>query len=178
MIGFVKRLFRRFRRGEKGNVTIEFVIIFPAFIVLFLSAFEAGILMTRWVMLERALDLSVRGLRLGAWSPPTHQELKDQICTDAAIIPDCDNSLLLELRPVSTETWQPLGTQATCIDRDSEIEPVVAFSGGNDNEMMLVRACAVFDPVFPSTGLGLRLPKDATGAYALISSSAFVNEPS
>ncbi len=42
---------------------------------------------------------------------------------------------------------------------------------------MLIRACAKFDPIVPTTGLGFRLPKDNTGAYALISSTAFVNEP-
>ncbi|MFV2034455.1 MAG: TadE/TadG family type IV pilus assembly protein, partial [Halocynthiibacter sp.] len=49
MTGFWAKFLRRFRRGEKGNVTIEFVIIFPVFMIIFLSAFEAGVLMTRWV---------------------------------------------------------------------------------------------------------------------------------
>ena len=42
---------------------------------------------------------------------------------------------------------------------------------------MLVRACAIFDPIFPITGMGLNLPLDASGAYQLAASSAFVNEP-
>jgi glycosyltransferase involved in cell wall biosynthesis len=33
------------------------------------------------------------------------------------------------------------------------------------------------DPIFPMTGLGFHLPKDNTGAYALVSATAFVNEP-
>jgi hypothetical protein len=43
--------------------------------------------------------------------------------------------------------------------------------------MMLIRACAKFDPLFPTSGLGFQLPRDNTGAYALIAATAFVNEP-
>jgi len=35
-------IFARFRRGQDGNATIEFVFLFPAFIFLFLTGFEAG----------------------------------------------------------------------------------------------------------------------------------------
>ena len=42
---------------------------------------------------------------------------------------------------------------------------------------MLVRACAVFDPYFPTSAWGLQLPLDASGGYQLVAMSAFVNEP-
>ena len=58
-----------------------------------------------------------------------------------------------------------------------DVQPVLEFTSGMDHDVMLVRACAVFDPMFPTTGLGLRLPKDETGAYSLVASSAFVVEP-
>ncbi len=48
---------------------------------------------------------------------------------------------------------------------------------GTSNEMMLIRACVMLDPIFPTTGMGFHLPMDGTGAYALVSSTAFVNEP-
>ena len=166
---------RRILRAEDGNATIEFVIIVPLFLTIFMSAFECGLLMTRNVMLERAMDISIRDLRLGA--TPTHDQLKQKICTLAAIIPNCMSTVLLELRPVSTTTWQPLGTTVTCVDRTQVIQPITQFLPGVKNQMMLVRACAVFDPIFPLTGLGLKLPKDASGGYQLIASSAFVNEP-
>jgi hypothetical protein len=45
--------------------------------------------------------------------------------------------------------------------------------------MMLIRACTVFDPIFPGTGIGQQLPRDASGeGYLIVSRSAFVNEPS
>ncbi|MEZ5796378.1 MAG: hypothetical protein R3D63_02055 [Paracoccaceae bacterium] len=42
---------------------------------------------------------------------------------------------------------------------------------------MIVRVCAVQDPFFPTTGLGLQLKADAEGGYQLIAASVFVNEP-
>ncbi len=174
----LRRVMHQFWRAETGTATIEFVIVFPVFITIFVSAFEAGLLKTRHVMLERSVDLAVRQLRLGTWVPPTHQELKQEICDHANIIPDCMNVMLLELRPVSTQTWSPLAEATSCVDRAEEIAPVTDFDGGQQNEMMLVRVCVIVDPFFPYTGLGLTLPEhDQTGGYALVSTSAFVNEP-
>ena len=72
---------------------------------------------------------------------------------------------------------EPLNTAADCVNRADDFTAVDQFTEGTDNEMMLVRACAIFDPIFPMTGLGFHLPKDNTGAYALVSATAFVNEP-
>jgi Flp pilus assembly protein TadG len=168
----------RAAKSEDGASTIEFVILFPFFIILVCSSIEMGVLMIRNVMLERALDLSVRGLRLGVWTPPTHEELKRSICNNAAILPDCMDTLLVELRVVSTETWQPLTTQATCVDRSEEVQPVTSVDAGTENDMMLVRACSKFKPMFHWTSVGQKLPTDNNGDYALVSTTAFVNEPS
>ena len=48
---------------------------------------------------------------------------------------------------------------------------------GLDNEMMLVRACYMFKPVFPSTGLGYAFTKDGSGRSKMVSLAAFVQEP-
>jgi len=67
--------------------------------------------------------------------------------------------------------------QASCIDRNETIQPVVKYENGLQNEMMMIRFCAVIDPLFPSFGLGYTMPKDASGGYRLVSMTAFVNEP-
>jgi len=174
---------RDLRRKEDGNATIEFAILFPAFIMIFLSAFESGLLMTRQVLLDRAVDLTVRDIRLRTWlpgPPPTHDELRQQICDRTGIIPDCMNSLLIEMRPVDRSTWTPLNVNATCIDKSQPIAPQQPpnFSTGGDDDLMLLRACAVFDPIFPMSDLGLKLARANTGDYALFASTVFVNEPS
>jgi hypothetical protein len=164
-------------RRENGNSAIEFALLFPAFITLFLVVVETGVMMTRGVMLDRAVDMSMRSLRLGTLNPMTHDSLKTNICTNSVVIPDCENVLLLELRPISTTTWEPLTNDVTCVDRTEDIQPVLEFDAGASNEMMLVRVCAVFDPFFPTTGLAAQLNLDDSGAYALVSTSAYVNEP-
>ncbi len=184
MIALSKSIAARFRRAagglardEGGTATIEFVLFFPVFMTIFMSTFECGLFMTRQVMLERAVDMSIRDLRMGLWVNPTADDLKTAICDIATIIPDCQDVVMLELRPVSTATWTPLDPNITCVERDEVIQPLVEWTNGVENEMMLVRACAVFDPVFPLTAMGLQLPVDASGGYAMSATTAFVNEP-
>lgn len=183
MVRFMKSLRARFgraSRGEEGNSSIEFIILFPFYVMLVCSSLEAGLLMVRHVMLERAVDMSVRGLRLGHWTPPTHDELRSSICNNAGLIRNCNDVMLLELRAVSTTTWEPLASGANCVDRSQPIKPVTEsteFNGGVGDEMMLIRACVKFEPFFPMSGMGAMMNKDGNGEYALISSTAFVNEP-
>lgn len=165
-------------RCENGTATVEFVILFPVFISIFGSAFEAGLLTTRQVMLERATEVAVRDLRLGLGTVATYDELKARVCNVAGIIPDCMSALHIELAPISTATWDMRTGATECIDRDEDITPVTSFTQGGSNELMLVRVCAVVRPMSPMTGLGLRLPKVNTSDYALVAASAFVNEPS
>ena len=54
---------------------------------------------------------------------------------------------------------------------------MVSFTPGVENEIMFIRVCYVVDPLFPSSGLGLRLKNDPTGGYRMIVTSAFANEP-
>ncbi len=169
---------RRLWRREDGNATIEFAILFPVLITMFLMSVELGVLLTRGVMLDRAVDISVRKLRLGTLSPMTAAGLKAEICKNSVIIKDCTNVLTVELRPISTTTWTPLNGAATCVDRSSPIKPVLDFIPGQKNKMMLVRVCSLFDPFFPTGGLAAQIvPTDHTGAYAMVSMSAYVNEP-
>jgi len=173
MADFIRNRWRR----ENGNATIEFVILFPMLITIFLVVFETGLLMIRGVMLDRAVDVSMRELRLGTLTPMTQQGLKDSICSRTVIISDCGNVVLVELRKISTTTWTPLGGPTTCVDRSETVQPVLAFESGLQNEMMLVRVCAVFDPFFPGVGLAAQMQLDGNGDYALVTVSAYVNEP-
>ncbi len=173
------RWLRRFRRQEDGSVTIEFVILFPAFLTIFLSATEAGIMMVRNVMLERGVDIAVRSLRLGSPSPDFDQ-LRTAICDNAFLISDCANTVQVELQPINTTTWTGLDNNPKCIDVTSQIAPVDAttYTLGSQNQIMVVRVCALFDVFFPSTSWGIAMPEFDDGRYALVSSSIFVNEPS
>lgn len=168
---------RQFHRAEAGSSTIEFVIIFPAFFTFFLSTFELGMLETRHVMMDRGLDIAVRKIRLGQLEPVTHEGFKQAVCNAAAIIPDCMNQIKLEMRRLDPFAWVAIPPVADCVDRNDANIAVREFTPGASNELMLIRACALFDPYFPTTGLGASLPRVSGGAYGLISAASYVIEP-
>ncbi|NBO20415.1 MAG: pilus assembly protein [Rhodobacteraceae bacterium] len=168
---------RRFWSDTRGQFSIEFVFILPPLIFLFMSGLECGMYMTRLVLLDRAMDITMRELRLGEIPSPSHETLKREICQLASHLSGCMDNLLLELRPIDRATWVLPSTDATCIDRAATVQPVTTFQTGQENDVMLVRACLRIDAFFPTTGLALALPQDALGGYALVSTSIFVNEP-
>ena len=168
---------RRFRRREDGNGTIEFVLVLPGFLLLFTSAYEGGVLSTRHVMLERGLDVTVREIRIGKIPFPTHENLVDRICDVASIIPDCTNQLRLEMINRNPRDWQTVSRDVQCIDREEEGVPVLNPPSQDNNELMILRVCALFDPMIPTNGLGKEIPKESGGAYALVATSSYVMEP-
>ncbi|MDP2737634.1 MAG: pilus assembly protein, partial [Pseudorhodobacter sp.] len=136
-----------------------------------------GLLMVRSTMLERAVDLTMRELRLGHFVNPDHAMLKADICARTVIIANCNDVLKLSLEPIDTATWVLPDSVPTCVDRAAEIQPVTEVSPGGAEEIMLVRACVIADALFPTTGIGLDLAVDALGGYGIYTESAFVNEP-
>ena len=177
-MNWLRHIFRRFRRADEGTSTVEFVIIAPVLFGLVFSVFESGWLLTKSMMLERGLDLAVRDLRLGSIPNVDRVDIRDRVCENSMFFRDCATSMTIELTPINSPADFP-NTQATCIDRAEELEPVVAFNPGAHVrlQIMFIRACVVTDPIFPGVGLGLGLTKDNTGGYRMITYSAFVNEP-
>jgi Flp pilus assembly protein TadG len=167
----------RFLGDRSGNATIEFVLLFPAFMFVMLAGIESGLTLTKKVMLERALDIAVRDLRLGLIENPTHAALRDRICQRTVVLGECTEALLLELQVIDEVAWVLPAQNAPCIDRSEEIAPLTTFDPGVSNQVMLVRACVLIEPLFPTTPYGLGLTLDPTGAFALRTASAFVNEP-
>ena len=173
----ILRRLRRFWRKQDGNATIEFVILFPALLTFLLSGIELGFIGLQHSMLERAMDLTVREIRLGTGTAPQHDDIKDMICDRAAFIPDCGTSLRLEMIQVDPRAWSEIPTAPDCTDKSEEVSPVRNFVNGQENELMVLRACAKIDPVFPTSGLGENLIKDEYGQYSLTATTVFVQEP-
>lgn len=167
-----------FRRRQDGSVTVEFAIVFPVFITIFLSVFEGGLLMSKLVMLDRGLDVTVRAIRLAPGDTAiTADAVKEMICENALILQDCAASIQIEMVVIPADTWTMPSANADCIDRTSEITPAVTFANGDENDIMFIRACVVVDPMFPTSGLGLALTKDESGGVRILASSAFAIEP-
>jgi hypothetical protein len=172
---------RRFKKGQDGNATIEFVIFFPALMGLFLMGFESGYYMLRNVMLERSVDISVRDVRFSNNSLPDFVALKQNICKNAHILADCEDTIQIELQPVATEPGAvaTLGNATQCRDVTSKDDPLDAtnYDIGQQNQMMLMRVCALSKPLFPSTRFSAGMVGDTQGNYAIVATAAFVTEP-
>lgn len=170
--------FRRFGASDDGSVALDFVIVLPIYLTILLSSFEAGYSMVRMVMMERALDIAVRDLRVGALGDfPTHGEVRARFCEEMSLMPNCLSEVMLEMRVINRNTWTGFDTDATCVDRTVTMEPMLQFTQGGSNEIVTIRSCAVFDPFFPTTRWGLGLKRDASGGYQMASMTVFVNEP-
>lgn len=177
MIKALAHKFRPFGRSEDGSATVEFAIVFPAVMTVLLSGIELGFVSLHHSALERAVDITVRDIRLGTGTAPQHDELKDLICQRAGFIENCSENLKLEMIQVDPRAWGGLPDDPDCTDSSEEVAPVRAFVNGLDNEMMIMRACAKIDTIFPTTGLGKNIVKDGAGQYALVATAAFVQEP-
>ena len=154
----------------------------------FFWVFETGIILLRFTMLEQGLDKVVREIRVNNsyFAPDSSdqerfEQVKADICSSSSTLKDCTSNLLVELIEVAdTADFQLLS--AKCVDRVAGLNPVVSFdlgsgTGSNSSSIMYIRACFLVDPILPSA-FGLKLSTEASGAVALVTDSAFVNEPS
>lgn len=171
------RFLRRFLQDEGGNATVEFVIVFPLLFALFLSTIELGVVLTRQAMLDRAVDLAVREVRLGSLQPVDHETLRDLICSQTILIHDCTTQLKLEMVRMDPRGSGSLGTDIDCIDRANPSVPASRFSVGGANELMILRACVLQDPVSPTAGFGLLMIQERGDAYAIVTTAAYAVEP-
>jgi len=178
MTALAKRI-ARFGREDDAHMIIEFVIFIPLIFTIFLTTVELGIYKMRQMFLDRGLDLAVRELRLGTGFHITHEDLRLRICQYAGFIENCEDQLKLEMTTVDLRTFTNLPEDADCTDATQPIEPSRTFVHGDSNEMMLLRACYKFDPVFATTGLGYEMKEhgDGAGMAKMIAVAAFVQEP-
>lgn len=169
---------RRLWRREDGVAAMEFVLMVPVLLAVFMSAFECGLLMTRSILVEHAVDVTMRELRLGHYGRVTNALLKDEICRRTIIFGDCASNITVQLDRISQTNWAIPTPPPTCVNSNDDAEPVVDMNVGQDNDLMLVRVCVSLPAIFPGMGLALNLPQDELGNYALVARTAFVVEPS
>lgn len=176
----IVRRCRSFASDEGGNATLEFVILVPFLTFFMLALGEIGVFMTRHVNLDRSLDLAMRDVRLGKASVLSSDGLRTRICDEAFLVGDCRENLMLELTSFGTSgnfsSGSPSGA-VTCRNRTLQIQPVVRFDASGPGEIVIVRACVIVDPVFPTTGFMALLPASFGGGYAVLAESAVISEP-
>ena len=168
---------RRFKRDESGQMLLEFAVGVPLVFTIFMTSVEMGIYSMRQMWLDRGLDIAVRDIRLRTGDKKiTHSYVKNRICETAGFLPDCTEVLRLEMRSTTMRAFNGLGTGADCVDVSKPINDPRQFDLGVEHELMVLRACYMFEPVFPTTGLGKEFDKQG-GRVMMTSYSAFVQEP-
>lgn len=178
MIARIKSHLRRFRKSQSGAaITLEFMVLLPLFLYVFFFGIELSIHSIRQLQLDRGVEVTVREIRLNTNQQFTHASIKDAICVNTGGIEDCNANLKLEMVPTNPRTFRGMAPSNDCYDTSFPVVPQRGWSLGREHEVMLLRACYAFKPVFANIGLGERLPKDSRGFARLTSVTAFVQEP-
>lgn len=172
-----KTMFRKFRRDEDGNATIEFAIYFTVLFFMLAAGVEIAYINLRHAMLERGLDLAVREIRLSTGHIPSYDDIRGRICDEMRVAEECDANLRLEMVQVDPRDLSAAPTDADCSNSAQPPRPLRSFVYGQDNQLMLLRACLKFKPMMPSTAVGKELNKDSGGYAQLVATAAFVQEP-
>lgn len=168
----------RLLRREEGGAAVGLVLMLPMFLYVFMAAFEIGLYMTRLTLLDRAIDITARDIRLGNLVDPSAEDIKEVICANASVLPNCAETLMLSLERVATTTWTMPATETVCVDRDADVD-IVDNLDPNPTErkvLMIMRGCILVKALFPSIGVAAALPVEH-GEYRLVAVSAFLNEP-
>lgn len=177
MISSLKRFAARFRRSEDGSASVEFVLYFTVFFMVLAAGVEIAYINLRHAMLERAVDLTTREIRLSTGELPTYETVRAQICTEATILDGCEANLRLEMVQVDPRDTAAIPYDADCQNASQEPRPVRNFVPGNDNDLMLIKACLKYKPMMPTSEFAQALNMDDQGYAQLVVTSAFVQEP-
>lgn len=176
---------RAWLRREDGNAAVGFALVFPLFFALFAASFEIGMFTVRQTILERAVDLTVRAIRLGQMQEPNHETIKEMICLNAPSLVDCTSTLKVDLTRVATTTWTMPEGDGTCRDRSEPIDTPGEVDPNPQARqvLMVMRVCYIAEAIFPGTGIAAGLEREThsgstrSGGYRMLAATAFLNEP-
>lgn len=170
------------RHGERGAATVEFVLLLPAFLMVFISSFDSSLHLIRQVMLERAVDVAVREIRLDTPGNVTQNQIRNSICNRARILPDCNENLLVELSEVKRPAYELPDSGAPCVNQLTSISPRASFETDRTGKMILLRACYSVRPALPmaigtiNRTLASNMINDEDGTVRMVTTTAFVVE--
>jgi hypothetical protein len=177
----ISHFLRSWATRQDGAVTVEFVVVVPFVLTLFFASVDVGVTMLRQVMLDRAVDMAVREVRLGRVPSDGSVTMAQMICDRAILFSDCHDNIAVEMQPIDTTNFNGLNDPVRCVNRELDITPAVAFNpgaGGAAQELMLIRTCVSANPFIRLTGFFTAMPINPEGDYVIASRGIFVNEPS
>lgn len=166
-----------FWRRQDGTTTVEFAIIFPMMFSIFLLAIDSGITMIRQGMLDRAVDLAIRQVRIGAIPNNGSATLSQMICDNSVLLRNCQSNIAVEMRRIQPTNTAPLTEPFQCIRAEEPLTPALNFTTGGTHDLMIARICVSANPLIRMTGYLSSLPVNPEGLYQLTARAVFVNEP-
>lgn len=177
----LRHALKRYWKDESATATLELVIMFPLMMILFIAAFESAMILTRQIMLERTLDMTVRVLRLAQGVITDADEVRDTMCANTSLLPNCEELLTIDLQLIDDTTYDMPSNDQICAGRGNDI--VIApdnneFSIGEGNDFLMIRTCLIVDRILPFSGFGLNLTRDDSGGMHMMATTIFLNEPS
>ncbi|KZL07833.1 TadE/TadG family type IV pilus assembly protein [Pseudovibrio sp. Ad26] len=169
----------RFWRSSAGVTAIEFAILAPVLFYFVFAAFEVGMIYTQRELLDRAVTNATKQIYIGAASSGqvTKSDLEKAICDDLIFAgAECRKNLTLRVTPITSLRSDPQ-TDIICRDSGTTPDPAIGYNPGVRDQFMFMRVCFMKKLLLPGIGFALSLPSASNGRIALVSSSAFVNEP-
>lgn len=182
----VTTLKRRFRKDQAGTSSIEFILIFPLFFMMFALSLESGFLTTQKIFLERGFDIATRKLSLEtAWDTMTGDIIQQRVCSEG-VLKGCEERLTVQIYRVDpADGTFSLPGKRSCLDRsddkeeDDPTKPTNEYDGTGVTyeESMFIGVCLLVDPMFSATPLTPSLNRNSSGGYYLYTVGMFTIEP-
>jgi len=123
----------------------------------------------------------MRTVRINTGVQYTHNDIKAMICENAPMLGNCDADLRLEMIPNDPRSYTAMPPYVDCVDSRYDTGAtqniVRNFHLGNANELVVVRACLLYDPILPGSMMALSRARDENGKSAMVAVSAFTQEP-
>jgi hypothetical protein len=192
---------RRHIADESGVATVGLMVTLPVFLMVFCWIAESGIMMLRWAMLERGLDMATRELRIEGFptalaTPESRNDYYlEKICSRMLQKQGCKENLYLDYQAfnvnqsvffsnvdcsdttaVLVRAPNPLPVVITAESYNVWVETENANFQSNYGEIVRVQACVIVRPFTPHAFTLPWFEKSKDGV-ALMANTIFIAEP-
>ena len=167
---------REFRRNDEGTAAIEFTIIAPIFFAMMFSFYDVGMLMLRQVMLNQAVDMTMREVRIakpGEWDA---RRFIDTVCGRTYVLPKCKATMMVDQQAVGRLAVNLPADNVPCRNPKNTTIAPMQYSPSSSGQVMFLRVCAVASPLLPGYAFARHLPTNSAGEVQIITTTAFMGE--
>lgn len=167
-------------RDKSGASAVEFAIIAPVFLATMFSTFEVGWFYFVNSVVDGATIGISREIRTGQITGGQNFDpdefFANDVCPTLEFLEDCDTRVTAEVRVFPNFAALAADTSpVVCRDDDPSLVNNIQVDPGNENEIIRVRICLIYDTLNPA--IGVNLAKSDDGSRRITSTYVFRNEP-